>query len=105
MDLDHRWSARRNINIDVNLHYPPVGVISGRTRNISLEGMFVELDGVTVPLQARLDISFTADTHGTAFEYRLTAYVVHGDSQGIGVMLQHSGYREFDALRQMLISG
>ncbi|MGD8842824.1 MAG: PilZ domain-containing protein [Gammaproteobacteria bacterium] len=104
MDLEHRWSPRKNINIDVDLHYPPIGLISGRTRNISLEGMFVELDGVTIPPQARLEISFTAHSHGTAFKYRLPAYVVHGSNRGIGVMLQHSGYREFDALRQMLIS-
>jgi hypothetical protein len=104
MDLEHRWSTRKNIRLDVSLHYPPVGVIRGRTRNISLEGMFVDLDGAAVPSQARVEIRFRAHPHGTDFEYRLPAYVVHSGNRGIGVMLQHSGYREFDALSQMLLS-
>jgi len=32
----------------------------------------------------------------------LPAYVVHGSDEGVGLMLQHVGYREFDALRYML---
>jgi len=102
MAIEHRWSSRKNINIDVSLYYPPLGMISGKTRNISLEGMFVDLEGVNIPPQARLEICFTAKIHGSAAEHRLPAYVVHGSDQGIGLMLQHVGYREFDALRYML---
>ena len=102
MGIEHRWSSRKNINIDVNLYYPPIGMIKGITRNISLEGMFVALSGVTIPPQARLEICFTAHSRGQATEHRLPAYVVHGSGEGIGLMLQHVGYREFDALRYML---
>lgn len=102
MGIEHRWSSRKNINIDVNLYYPPVGMICGKTRNISLEGMFVDLQGVSIPPQARLEICFTAQTRGAATEHRLPAYVVHNSDAGIGLMLQHVGYREFDALRYML---
>jgi hypothetical protein len=102
MAIEHRWSSRKDINIHVNLYYPPVGMINGKTRNISLEGMFVDLSGANIPPQARLEICFTAETHGKATEHRLPAYVVHGSEQGVGLMLQHVGYREFDALRYML---
>jgi hypothetical protein len=102
MAIEHRWSSRKNINIDISLYYPPVGVMNGKTRNISLEGMFVDLEGTTIPPQARLEICFTSENRGIQTEYRLPAYVVHGSDQGIGLMLQHVGYREFDALRYML---
>jgi hypothetical protein len=102
MGVEHRWSSRKAISMDVNLYYPPVGMINGKTRNISLEGMFVDLEGTQIPAQARLEICFTAETHGRATEHRLPAYVVHGNDRGIGLMLQHVGYREFDALRYML---
>ena len=102
MGIEHRWSSRKNINIDVSLYYPPIGTISGKTRNISLEGMFVDLEGASIPPQARLEVRFTAQTRDSAVEHRLPAYVVHGSEQGIGLMLQHVGYREFDALRYML---
>ena len=89
MSIEHRWSSRKAINLDVNLYYPPIGIINGKTRNISLEGMFVDIQGIHIPTQARLEIC-------------LPAYVVHSDESGIGLMLQHVGYREFDALRYML---
>lgn len=102
MGIEHRWSSRKQINLDVNLYYPPIGTINGRTRNISLEGMFVDLKGVRIPAQARLEVAFTAELHGKWIEHRLPAYVVHEGDDGIGLMLQHVGYREFDALRYML---
>lgn len=102
MGTEHRWSTRREIRMDVNIHYPPVGVINGTTRNISLEGMYIDLKGVRIPPQARLEISFVANTHGEPVEHRLPAYVVHTRGGGVGLMLQHVGYREFDALRYML---
>ena len=102
MGVEHRWSSRKEINIDVNLYYPPVGMINGKTRNISLEGMFVDVEDANIPDQARLEICFTAETRGETTEHRLPAYVVHGNNRGIGLMLQHVGYREFDALRYML---
>lgn len=102
MGIEHRWSSRRKIDLEVNLHYPPVGTINGKTRNISLEGMYVDLKGVHIPPQARLEISFTAEICGRPVEHRLPAYVVHSREDGVGLMLQHVGYREFDALRYML---
>lgn len=102
MDIEHRWSSRQQINLDVNLYYPPIGTISGRTRNISLEGMFVDLKGVRIPAQARLEVAFTAERHGKCIEHRLQACVAHEGEDGIGLMLKHVGYPEFDALRCML---
>jgi hypothetical protein len=102
MSLEHRWSSRKEINLDVNLYYPPVGMINGTTQNISLEGMYVSVNGVDIPPQARLEVCFTSETRGKSIEHRLPAYVVHGGNKGIGLMLQHVGYREFDALRYML---
>jgi hypothetical protein len=102
MAAEHRWSSRKQIHLEINLYYPPIGRISGRTRNISLEGMFVDLKGVQIPARTRLEIGFTAELHGSSTEHRLPAYVVHTGEGGIGLMLQHVGYREFDAIRYML---
>lgn len=102
MAVEHRWSTRKQLAMDVSLYYPPIGMINGRTRDVSLEGMFVELRGVHIPAQSRLEVSFTAGTEDRQTEHRLPAYVVHEREGGVGLMLQHVGYREFDALRYML---
>lgn len=102
MGIEHRWSIRKDININVSLYYPPVGVINGRTRNVSLEGMFVELSGIQIPKRARLEVLFHSCDAGHTTEHRLPACVVHEHNGGIGLMLQHVGHREIDALRYML---
>ena len=102
MPIEHRWSPRKPINLEVSLFYPPLGSITGKTRNISLEGMYVEMDGTDIPQQARLEVAFIT-RHGERERlHRLPAYVVHSHERGVGLMLQHVGYHEFDALRYML---
>ena len=64
--------------------------------------MFIDLNGVHIPAQARLEVAFTSDLCGKHTEHRLPAFVVHEGEDVIGLMLQHVGYREFDALRYML---
>lgn len=102
MAAENRWSSRKALTLDVSLYYPPIGVINTHTRNVSLEGMFVELDGVNIPEQSRLEVSFRASTLNGDIETRLPAFVVHRHADGVGLMLQHVGYREFDALRHVL---
>ncbi len=102
MTVENRWSSRKPLNLDVSLHYPPIGVIDTRTRNVSLEGMFVELKGVRIPLQSRLEVAFQVGSRDGSVEHRLPAFVVHESEDGIGLMLQHIGYRAFDALHHML---
>jgi hypothetical protein len=104
MSVEHRWSSRKALNLDVSLHYPPVGTISARTRNISLEGMFVELEGVSIPEKSSIEVTFKGGARQSHTEHRLPAYVVHQREDGVGLMLQHVGYREFDALRSLLNS-
>lgn len=102
MSVENRWSNRKALALEVSLFYPPLGVINAHTRNVSLEGMFVELDDVHIPPESRLEVSFQTPTRHGQIEHRLPAFVVHSSHDGVGLMLQHVGYREFDALRHVL---
>jgi len=102
MGMEHRWSERKNVTMDVTLHYDPVGQISGKTRDVSLEGMFVETEGVTIPSRAEVKVLFESKDHGTKYSHCVPAYVVHNNDNGVGLMLRHSGYEDFYALRHML---
>ena len=102
MAVEHRWSDRKDISVDIHLYYPPIGMLHGKTRNISLEGMFVDIRGITIPPQARLDAWFTTEARGQQLEHRIRAHVIHCCDEGVGLMLQHAGHGAFDALRYML---
>ncbi|WP_297528603.1 PilZ domain-containing protein [Thiohalobacter sp.] len=102
MAIEHRWSERKPIEMEVALHYDPVGTIHGRTRDVSLEGMFVRTQGVELPVNAELEVIFVTRKNGKPREHHLPAYVVHGNSTGVGLMLRHIDYGDFYALRHML---
>jgi len=103
MTMEHRWSERKPIEMEVSLYYAPIGRITGKTRDISLEGMFVHTTGVELPLHAELEVSFVTRTGGNEHAHQMPAYVVHGNGNGdIGLMLRHVDYSDFYALRHML---
>lgn len=103
MTMEHRWSERKPIEIEVALFYAPVGTVTGKTRDISLEGMCVNAEGVDLPLHAELEVSFvTHNGTGSVHEHHMPAYVVHSTDKGIGLMLRHVDYSDFYALRYML---
>lgn len=102
MAMEHRWSERKPIEMEVALYYAPVGTIVGKTRDVSLEGMFVRAPGVELPMHAELEVSFKTRHGDQGHEHRLPAYVVHGNGEGFGLMLRHVDYGDFYALRYML---
>lgn len=103
MSMEHRWSERKPIEMDVALYYAPLGTITGKTRDVSLEGMYVQTMGIDLPVHAELEVSFVTHNGGGApQEHHLPAYVVHGDGSGVGLMLRHVDYSDFYALRYML---
>lgn len=102
MAMEHRWSERKPIEMEVALYYAPVGTIVGKTRDVSLEGMFVHTPGLELPLHAELEVSFVTRSGPDEHEHHLPAYVVHGDDEGVGLMLRHVDYGDFYALRYML---
>ena len=103
MSMEHRWSERKPIEMDVALYYAPIGTINGKTRDVSLEGMYVQTPGIDLPLHAELEVSFmTRNGNGAPQEHHLPAYVVHGNGSGVGLMLRHVDYGDFYALRYML---
>lgn len=102
MSMEHRWSERKPIEMEVALYYAPVGTIVGKTRDVSLEGMFVHTPGMELPLHAELEVSFVTSAGDQRHEHHLPAYVVHGNGEGVGLMLRHVDYGDFYALRYML---
>ncbi|RMG28399.1 MAG: PilZ domain-containing protein [Gammaproteobacteria bacterium] len=86
----------------VRLRYEPVGVIEGLTRDVSLEGMYVETGGVRIPPNAHIEVRFETEHDGIRVEHRLPAVAIHGSNEGVGLMLHHIDYENFYALRRLI---
>lgn len=88
--MEKRWSLRKSIQLDVVLHHDTAGVIKCKTRDISLEGMFIETDSQTLPVDDPVYLDFILQ-NGDNKLHHIRAKVVRTTDNGMGVM-----FREFN---------
>ncbi len=100
--MEHRWSPRKAVKMDVFINYRPLGLVRGETRDISLEGMFVETGRIALPKNEAVDISFTLQHEKEAGVHHLGAYVVHSSDKGVGLMFRDFQSSVFRALEDVI---
>ena len=88
--MEKRWSIRKAIQLDVVLHHDTAGAIKCRTRDISLEGMFIETDSKTLPIDEPVYLDFILQ-EGDNKLHHIRAKVIRTTENGMGVM-----FREFN---------
>lgn len=84
--MEHRLSERRPINLDVLIFHQGLPVGRGRTRNIGLEGMFIETEIRDFSEGTTLDIELNVDGDEGEQRVRLPGLVVHRNREGMGLM-------------------
>jgi len=84
--MDNRWSERATIKFGVALQYGPLGLIMGKTRDISAEGMFVQTGRVLVYRNDIVSVSFAYPLGEDRRIINAEAVVRHTADDGIGLM-------------------
>jgi energy-converting hydrogenase Eha subunit H len=102
MKMEHRLSRRKLLTLDVSLYYAPLGCLQGRTRDVSLTGMFVETDTARLPLSSTLEVAFKIGDGPDARIQRVRALVARVTDEGVGLMFDHFKYTAYCALQEML---
>ncbi len=94
--MEHRWKKRRQLSLDVIFRTCNGLTLRGKSRNISRDGMSIQLAAQAVPLNAMVEIEFP----GCGC---LHAWVMHVGDGGIGVMFRLVGDTERELLDQLLL--
>jgi len=86
--MEHRLTRRVPVDLDVVADHEPALPVAGVARDLSLEGMFVEVDPEALDAQigSALEIAFEVERGGRARACRSTAVVMHRQARGVGVM-------------------
>lgn len=87
--MDHRWTGRFMFCMNVVINYSPLGLISGKTRNISLQGMFVEIPNIYLGSEEDIEVTFSLPFSKTPQSACVKARVVHSSDNGIGIKLHN----------------
>lgn len=100
--MEHRWSPRNPIDVDVVIYHQQLGKMRGTGRNICLEGMFVEMDARKLHRNAFVDLVVALRIGSQSILYRLRALVVYVANTGAGFMFRDFDINFFRYLQRML---
>ncbi len=100
--MEHRCDHRKLLSLEIAIDDRRQGTIRGKTRNVSLSGMLVEISETPLVLNTIVDISFPVMCAEGSRKCNAKAYVVHQQGGSVGLMFSEvdSGVRQ--VLRKMI---
>lgn len=84
--MEHRCSVRKSLILDVVLNCRSLGLVGGRTRDIGMGGMFVDIGRIQLPMNALVESCILLESDGQTKPFRTEAMVVHTSRSGVGLM-------------------
>jgi len=100
--MENRWAARTPVRLSVDLHCRDIEVVNCSTRDISLNGAYIEVKQLQPDADSKVDLVFRLGQPGEYTRYRVPGKVVRSDGEGIGVMFDEVDASSFRSLREIL---
>jgi len=99
--MERRWHPRKAVALEVTVAYGSAGMLQGCSRDLSLEGMYIETPAIAgaVPYHSPVEIRFRG---GDAPECRVPALVVRTEANGLAVMYRNVPIKAQRVLQQLL---
>jgi PilZ domain-containing protein len=102
---DHRWSARQHLRVPVKLYNGGEQLGQGRTHNVGIGGMYVELtalNGRKLSAETPVSVAFSVTNRGSTTHHRLPATVIWSADEGAGLMFTDFNVETVHTLRDIL---
>lgn len=100
--MEHRWSERKPLNMDVYVYHRGTPVAACKTRDVSRGGMQIRVGPLGFYKNTPLELEFEILRDGELRRYRLPGNVVHCSRNRMGVMLDESHPEVREALHRLL---
>ena len=88
--MEHRCNKRLVKAIKVMLYHNGIPVVICKTRDIGVEGLFVETGPLAYKINTFLNIEFEVTSNNSRQLYRLSAIVAHSSEKGLGLYILES---------------
>lgn len=97
-----RWSARRRVQLQVEVYCAGRPFASGVTRDVGLGGMFIEGRGIQPRCTRPLEVVVNGSLGGRPYSHRFHATVVRHSPRGLGVAFSRYDLNDVRALQRLL---
>jgi hypothetical protein len=96
VSVERRYSARHPLDLRVDIRYRKRRFYCARARNLSVDGMYLEVQSLTLPTGTLVELEFECQGR----QWLVPAIVVHHAGNGVGVMFRDPQAALFKALIQ-----
>ena len=103
--MEHRWSVRKSVKVDVSLRRQGSTFERFKTRDLSMEGVFVESGKDSWPEDTFLEMELPLYENGIQTRHRVPVVVVHRSMEGMGLMFCVYDQPLFKAIEYLLYEG
>lgn len=83
---DRRWSPRREMKLEVLVFHRGTALALGHTRDVGLEGMYLEASCPEISRHSLVEVEFTLPDDADGNRHRIPALVVRISKDGFGLM-------------------
>lgn len=97
-----RWSARRRVQLQVEVYCAGRPCVNGVTRDVGLGGMFIEGRGIQFRCNRPLEVVVSGTLSGKPYSHRFHAKLVRHNPRGLGVAFSRYGLDDVRALQRLL---
>ncbi len=100
--MEHRWSVRKPVNVGVALRRQGSNFKRFKTRDIGMEGVFVESGPDSWPEDTFLELELPLYENSKQTRHRVPVVVVHRSQNGMGLMFCVFDQPLFKAIEYLL---
>ena len=92
--MENRWSQRTPMQLDLVVHYGPLGLIRARSKDISSTGMFIDTGRIILSPDEIIEVTFSYPSSINGITYSMSANIVHSSEHGSGIKLINCSLEE-----------
>lgn len=101
MQPERRWNQRLPVAINIIIYYSGLGLIQGKTKNLSLDGAFIETGRISLHQGNEIElILYDPDDHTE--QQRVQARIARLDERGAGLVFRDVPLAAYDLIRRAL---
>jgi len=101
--MENRWSQRTPLELNLVIHYAPLGLIRATTKDVSSTGMFIDTGRIILSPEETIELSFSLPSSRDLHTYTVPASVVHSSAQGSGIEFVNCKLDDFDLFNNLPI--
>lgn len=101
MQPERRWNVRLPVAINIIIYYNGLGLIQAKTKNLSLDGAYIETGRISLNQGGELEL-ILYDPEDCTEQQRVRAHIARLDEQGAGLVFRDIPLAAYDLIRKVM---